>query len=222
MRQLHPKSVQDPAGIDALLTRLATERVPLRRGVNRRIQAEVAMVEAVEDSSIRLRLENFEARDEGFRSFPLNFELDGQPYSFLADPVGSMRAQRLEVAIPTVIHLAERRDRVRTSGASGWVVRVLDEGGRAIDAEVADYSPGGLGLQVREDRPLRSGREVTLRFLSGPNPGSQAVARVQNLAPARSTRSPATSSPPSARSRGSRCRIAPSTASIFSRSSKAA
>ena len=83
-RELNPNTIEDPREIRAFLQRVMREGVPLRRGTNKRVDAETAVVERINGRSMQLRTHNFDrgGREEVF----LNLQLDGRPYFFVEIP----------------------------------------------------------------------------------------------------------------------------------------
>ena len=55
---LHPTAIREPGEIRALLRRVRDRRVSLTRGMNRRIEREVARLDRCDEAGIQLRTEN--------------------------------------------------------------------------------------------------------------------------------------------------------------------
>jgi len=85
LRRLHPASVGDPHEILGLLRRIRREKVPLKRGLNRALEREVALVDDLADGFLRLTIYGGWEASEGDELL-LGFELDGRPYFFASDP----------------------------------------------------------------------------------------------------------------------------------------
>jgi ubiquinone/menaquinone biosynthesis C-methylase UbiE/pimeloyl-ACP methyl ester carboxylesterase len=185
-RELHPNTIEDPREIHAFLRRLQRERVPLRRGTNKKVDAETAVVERINGQSMQLRTQNFDrgGRDEIF----LNLKLDGRPYFFVAPKLAEVNGTGLQVAVPGIVYLTERRDRTRHSRASSvpGPRRVVVEaaGDALVEGSVDDFSPDGLSLCVRSSRLLDESGWLPLRYLDGPRAGERAYARVRHSEPA--------------------------------------
>jgi ubiquinone/menaquinone biosynthesis C-methylase UbiE len=185
-RDLHPNTIEDPREIRAFFERVMREGVTLRRGTNRRVDAETAQVERIGAASLRLRTRNFErgGRDEIF----LNLKLDGRPYFFVAPRLAQINGHAVEVGLPGIVYLAERRDRSRHARAAGVPgprrVALEPAAGGEIEAEVHDFCADGLGVTLGEAALQGESGWVSLRFLDGPRAGERAFARVRHRAPA--------------------------------------
>ena len=55
LERLHPHAIRDGAEIRVLLERAAREGIELRRGMNRRIDQELAWITGIGDTSVDLR-----------------------------------------------------------------------------------------------------------------------------------------------------------------------
>lgn len=165
-RRLHPRAIEDPTIIRSLFQRLERERIPLRRGMNRRIDPETALIDKVDDDVLVLRTRNFE-RDRRPFVF-LNFAVDGVPYFFAAERLGDRDGDRLRVRLPAAVYRAERRDRTRTAaeneGPSLQRVVVTAPGLSAIEGEIENYSPEGLAVRVPTSALPRDESDLRVRF----------------------------------------------------------
>jgi hypothetical protein len=122
IRRLHPSGIEGPEQIRALLERLRVEKVALQRGMNRRIDPEIAWIDRVDGTDFVLRTQNLE-KVRRFQLF-LNFSLDGRSY-FLAAPVlQDDGTGTVHLELPTVVYRAERRDRSRHEPQEGEATRV--------------------------------------------------------------------------------------------------
>jgi ubiquinone/menaquinone biosynthesis C-methylase UbiE/pimeloyl-ACP methyl ester carboxylesterase len=185
-RDLHPNTIEDPREIRVFLQRLMRERVPLRRGTNKRVDAETALVEEINGQSMRLRTWNFDRR--GAEEIFLNAKLDGRPYFFVAPSLAEVNGRGLRVGLPGVVYLAERRDRARHALAAavpGPRRIVLEPAENTlVEGSVADFSADGLAVELPESRLLEDTGWMPLRFVDGPRCGERAYARVRHRRPA--------------------------------------
>ena len=186
IERLHPGEVSDSDGIRKLLTSLQNTGAVLRRGINRRIEAETAKIERISAEELLLKTENFEESRTpvGFNLF-LNASLDGLPLFFVTPILRARSNGRFDVALPSVIYKAERRDRARR-------VPVGDDSPRRVIAEfdsrnptearVTDFSADGLAILVTEDIHRRRGDSLKIQFLDGSRAGESVHAKICNLA----------------------------------------
>lgn len=168
-RRLHRGAIQAPSDVLKILCRLRDDRIELRRGMNRRVEAERAWIIAVDQSGLTLRTESFEI-DQKPQLF-LNFCLDGVPYFLSATrrlDQSSLRSS-LRLRIPEVIYCAERRDRDRVLPQSGgWRhVELRSSKGQCLTAEVENYSPGGIRIRLPESEGQFHRGSVLFRFPDG-------------------------------------------------------
>jgi len=180
--RLHPTAISDPGVVRGILDRLQREGVPLQRGMNRRIDPEIAHVVSIGEDAIVLRTRNFELAQRDFVF--LNFSLDEQPY-FLSTPLlGEVGRGRLRVGVPSVIYQAERRGRARRPPVAGEARRVRLEWAheRGAEGEVADASPEGLGVWVADATARDLGDAVRVRYLDGRDSGALAYGEVRSRA----------------------------------------
>ena len=172
LERLHPTAISEPGAVRAILERLQRDAVPLQRGMNRRIDREVAQVESIDRDTLVLRTRNFEPGSHDFVF--LNFSLDDQPYFISTPLLGEIGRDRLRVGLPSAIYQAERRGRIRRPPAEGGAHRVRlewSERGHA-DGEVADASPEGLGVWVADEAARDLGETVRVHYLDGEQGGA--------------------------------------------------
>jgi len=185
-RQLHPNCIEDPGEIHALLSRVMRERVPLRRGTNKRVDAETALVAGMNGQSMQLRTRNFDrgGRQEIF----LNLKLDGRPYFFVVPKLAELNGTGLRVGLPTIVYLAERRDRTRHSRASNLPgprrVVIEPAADSQIEGVVEDFSADGLAARFPDSARLDAAGWLPVRFVDGPRSGEHVYAEVRHSAPA--------------------------------------
>ena len=180
--QLHPTAISDPEVVQEILGRLQREGVPLQRGMNRRIDPEIAHVESIGADAVVLRTRNFELAQRDFVF--LNFSLDEQPY-FLSTPLlGEIGRGRLRVGVPSVIYQAERRGRARRPPAEGEARHVRLEWAREqrAEGEVADASAEGLGVWLADESARDLGGSVRVRYLDGDRSGALAYGEIRSRA----------------------------------------
>lgn len=177
--RLHPTAISEPATVRALLERLRREAVPLRRGMNRRIDPEIAQVESIDPDALVLRTRDFEPGRQDYVF--LNFSLDDQPYFISTPLLGEVGRGRLRVGVPSVVYQAERRGRIRRPPAEGGARRVALEWSRGrAEVEVADASPEGLGVWVTDATARDLEDVVRVHYLDGAHGGELAHGEVRN------------------------------------------
>jgi ubiquinone/menaquinone biosynthesis C-methylase UbiE/dienelactone hydrolase len=173
LERLHPTAISEASQIRALLDRLCRERVDLWRGMNRRIDPEVARIERLDADGMTLRTRNFAPGTRG--AIFLNFALDGEPYFLTAplrdDPGGG----RLRVGLPGLVYRKERRSRIRRAPGAGDVRRVelVWDDRPPAEVDVSDLSPEGLALRAHDAPDLHDAGSVRVRFLDGVRAGSE-------------------------------------------------
>ena len=184
LRRLHPRVIEGPTEIAALLERLLDEQVALRQGLNRRIEPETATVVEVTGDHLVLRADGFDRTDQ--RNLLLNFSLDGQTFSFPTVRLDGEVNGRVRAQKPRAVYCRERRDRARRPPGSGLSdpsrVLLIEEGRRQRQAQVEDCSAGGLGVRL----PLAESRVspcFRVRFVDGDRAGCEADAELRHQAP---------------------------------------
>ena len=177
---IHPAAIEEPRRIRELLKHVCSARLELRRGMNRRVEAETAFIEEVGERLLTLSTKNFAntGRDQVFFTVVVN----GLPYFFSSARQSPETSQPLLVDIPSVIYQAERRDRLRRDAPGTHSAVAIDTGrGRVFRARVADRSPGGLGVLAPPSQDALEGSAVSVQFLDGPDQGRRLYAQVRNL-----------------------------------------
>ncbi len=186
LERLHAGVVNTPDEIRRALTNLQEAKVVLRRGVNRRIEAETAEIEGISTDEVVLKTENFETdRTPTGSTLFLNASLDGLPLFFVVPVLKVRKAGRLIVGLPNVIYRAERRDRARRLPVDDECPkRVLAEFhlGEPAEGRVADFSADGLAIVVINDPQRQRGDSLKIQFLDGSRAGESLYARIRNLA----------------------------------------
>ncbi len=170
----------------ALLMRARRVGSIFHRGLNARVDLETAELLEVERDRLVFRTHDFDKRTR--RQVFLNFELDGRPYFFATEPLETITAGRLVVAMPSAVYCSERRDRRREmpqadrGDPSRIELRGADD--EWIEARVADVSAGGLGLELEGSADFASanGESLAIRFVDGTRAGEWTRARVRNRA----------------------------------------
>jgi ubiquinone/menaquinone biosynthesis C-methylase UbiE/pimeloyl-ACP methyl ester carboxylesterase len=182
--RLHPGVVTDRGEIERFLRRLASERTPLHRGMNRRIDPEVARIVGVEAEGLELELRNF-ASGQPAAVF-LNCTVDAQPYFFSAPFEREVGKGRWRVLRPAAIYRSERRDRARRLPTVGDPRRLSLEGdeGTQFEAEVADISAEGVAVWLDDTDADRLGSAFRVCDLDGAAPGTLRYGEVCNRWPA--------------------------------------
>jgi len=185
LRRLHPDAIEHPGEILELLGEAHRSGARFHRALNAEIDLEIATLERIEGDRLLLRAQNFEDRSNP--QVFLNFSVAGRPYFFSTRCVGRRSPGELSVRIPETVFAAERRDRIRQppDPEAGDPRRVLVDlgGGKRVEGEVADLSPGGMAVRVH-GRALTSGKHpVTLRFLDGREAGAEERMRLRRRDP---------------------------------------
>ena len=189
LERLHHAQIKDPPSIRRLLESIFSERVVLRRALNRKVLAETAVIQRLDPDGMLLRTSNFdEATAGGVReAWGLSTAIDGTPYYFVAVVRRKLKGGRAILSLPAVVYRAERRDRERMlPGQSGGMlptkVSLVFGHGHEQVADVADLSPGGLGLRAAKADRLEPGQAVLVRYLDGPRIGGSDAAEVRSVA----------------------------------------
>jgi len=181
-RRLHPIVIDARERILILLEQLRRERCVLRRAINRRMDAETAILERIDNDVLVLKTEHFEPDDRAYVF--LNFALDGVQYFFSARRIDGKDSERLRVRIPSALYRAERRDRTRrvpeAEPRGSRQLLVMNEATGAIEAQIEDSSPAGLGVCLRDDLARLLNDEFPVRFIDGKRAGTHAQARVRH------------------------------------------
>ncbi len=180
LESLHPSAIRDSGTIRLILDRLVRERIPLRRGVNKRIEPEIAYVESAESGLLELSVQGLTvaAREH----LLLNFKLEEMRYS-MAVAVVEDGAARILASMPNVIYCAERRDRQRKPShrnGEGDLV-LLARGNQALGyGRVSDSSPDGLGVEIPTGLSLSNHEQILVHFLEGDQQGISAAVEMRH------------------------------------------
>lgn len=172
LKSLHPSAVRDPDTIAGILSQLERERIPLRRGVNERIDPEIAYLERVEGRLLRFRTKDLRAqvRDRVL----LNFRIGPQSYSMAVEVIDAGDS-RIDCSVPSVIYRSERRDRQRIRSTSdeptGELVLLASQDRTLGYGRVKDFSPEGLGVEVPSEIRLDRADRLVVHFLDGERKG---------------------------------------------------
>ncbi len=182
-RRLHPAAVDCPDEIRSILERLVSERVELRRGMNRKVLPETARLKAVQSESLLLETTSFDSTERS--QVFLNFFLDARPYFFAVEASAGRTEDELSTSIPRAVYLAERRDRERRKpdvvSGDPTSVQVAFSGSLSVDAQVADVSGGGLSVAVPGSVRAESGTDLVIRYLDGSKAGMEESGRVRHV-----------------------------------------
>lgn len=190
LRRLHASSLEDPAVIRRMLESLRDEGIGLTGRRTLRGDAESARIRRVTDSALVIT-SSYMVRQLG-ETIYFNFTLAGRSYFFstvtlLLGPKG----EPAEVSIPSILYVAERRDRPRRmAGPEGDAprrVRLMGTpSGWTAEAEVDDYSPVGLNVQTTWDPTARIGDQVRVEYLDGALAGRKRWAEIRYAGPTKS------------------------------------
>jgi ubiquinone/menaquinone biosynthesis C-methylase UbiE len=183
LQTLHRGSTQNPSEIARILAQLIQSRLPLRRGLNRRIEPEIAYLEEAAADELIFLAQGFEWVGNE-RQILLSFDFERRGYVFAAALRRRLSDTRFATSIPLTLYHKERRDCARRKNSqrvgSATRVMVCREDGDSVEGYVVDESLGGLGLRVP---PLEAGKELRVRFLDGERAGSEIRARVCHSGP---------------------------------------
>jgi SAM-dependent methyltransferase len=185
LRQIHAKVISEPQVIRTVLDHAWRAAVVFRRGMNAQILPETARLTHVADHEIVLETRNFEKTLP--QSVHLNFALGGLPYFFSTPPLSGSMGPVLRLIMPSALYQAERRDRVRTSAdnLSGWprVVSLSTTAGIQEEGEVADVSPGGMGVLLRRAAAAHLSGALRVRIPRDAGSTEEVFGEVRNQAP---------------------------------------
>ncbi len=181
IRRLHPSGVEGAPSIRRLLDRVRREQIPLRRGMNRRIEPEIGWIESVGADHLVLRTRNLEPVRR--RQLFLNFALDEQPYFFAAAVVQGRDPDAIVLRLPSIVYRAERRDRARRVPGRDDARRVsaTTPAGLAVAGEVANLSPEGMAVWM--PGAPDPGTRLRLRFEDGVQSGEDLFGEVRHVDP---------------------------------------
>ena len=176
LRRLHPECIEDPEKVRSLLLQARDQDIPFHRGLNSRVDLEIATLQEVGPDHLVLTTSSFDSRSLDGQIF-LNFEVEGRPYFFSAHRQGAFRDGRLSISLPRMVFYGERRDRGRESldrePQKAWRVELEDGRGGTRRGRLQDVSPSGMGVVI-EGRPLGAeAQRLKLRFLDGPQEGEE-------------------------------------------------
>ena len=185
LRKLHPASITDTRQVLALLRRVSDERVTITRGLNRALERETATLARVDEGGIVLAVHGGGFAPQSGEML-LAFELDKRPYYFashLLTPPEISRAKELRVSCPSVLFVGERRERLRRDASgrerTGWRATVIGPAGQRWPAEIADSSPGGLGMLVPAGLAIEPGQSLQVEIDEEGGPAAQVAAEVR-------------------------------------------
>jgi ubiquinone/menaquinone biosynthesis C-methylase UbiE/esterase/lipase len=158
--RLHPTAIADASEIRTLLVRFMETGAVLRRGTNRSVEREEAVVARVEADQVILRCRSFGTVE---RVLLLSGEVDGLPYFFSASVQSGMTGDGekggLRIAMPGIVYRAERRDRPRKAPTRWRQLRLarLSERADPVEVAVLDESGGGVSVRLPADERPRLG-----------------------------------------------------------------
>jgi ubiquinone/menaquinone biosynthesis C-methylase UbiE/pimeloyl-ACP methyl ester carboxylesterase len=184
LEQLHPSEISNASEVWTILRQIERSGVVLRRGVNRRIDAETAKIERLDSAGLLLRTETFELSTARPGSvLLLNAAIDGLPL-FFATSVLEVGRATIRASLPGVIYRTERRDRARrlpVEEESPTRVRAELPGNASREGRVADISPDGLAILVKGHIESQRGDSLRVEFLDGKRSGELVHAQIRNL-----------------------------------------
>lgn len=175
---LNPLAITSTSAVCSLLNRVRELGVDLWRGTNQHALSECATLLTVGSSSITVETTDFGPL-HGTQLF-LSFSLDGRRYLFSGDLLSS-DGKRLELTLPKVLYLVERRDRQRRPHSADQM-SIVARDGSAVTGELLDESPGGLGIRVGDLGWISAGANVQVgRLGESASAGGPTFAEVRNV-----------------------------------------
>lgn len=185
LRRLHGQdgqAIDDEKEIRSLLESAQREGARLESRLNSVLDRQTASIEAIESDALVLRTSRFD-EDQPEQIF-LNLPLGGRLYFFSVRREGDAGPERLRVKLPTSVFYTERRERERrVPSVDGPTRVVLRRADGDMEAEVADYSPDGLLLNLPEGPDLEPAEALRLEFVDGPDARGERFGVVRHLRP---------------------------------------
>jgi SAM-dependent methyltransferase len=181
LRRLHAAAVTDDDKIRELLDRLRRESTPLLGRRTLRGDAEEAWVNRIEGTYVLLRQRHLSGKPG--ESIFLNFALGGRSFFFAAELV-RLTDDSASIAVPGVIYVGERRERVRRLASHDSPRQVQLKAADTVweaRADVSDFSPVGLCVSLSAGTEPSVGASCRVRFLDGELAGSERWGQVRNV-----------------------------------------
>lgn len=183
LRRLHSEVIDDENKIRFVLEAARREGVQLESRLNRVLDRQAAVIETIEPDALVLRTSCFD--DDQPDQIFLNLAIGGRLYFFSVVLKGAAGVNRLRVGLPTTVFYRERRERERQIPTANGPTRVLLHRAQGdLEAEVADYSPGGLLVNLPHGDSLEPSDPVRVEFLDGPDSRREIFGVVRHLRPA--------------------------------------
>jgi len=186
LSKLHAETVANNEGIVWLLKKACDERLVLQGRRTLKGHAEQARISAVLHDHLVIKGSNLEHASGSY--VLLSFATEGRTYSFSARALDDLSGSDSRISIPSVIYVAERRERQRRVAAvssadpSSVTLRSV-QSERAVAAQVDDYSPVGLNVRLRDDLGATLGESVEVMFGEGELNGVRRWGQVRHVAP---------------------------------------
>ncbi len=120
----------------------------------------------------------------------MNFALDGRSYFFSSVAIAlNTKNEPTDISFPSVLYVAERRDRPRRARGSEdeapqrvRLSRVWQDW--STEAEIDDYSPVGLNVETSWESSARIGDQLRVQYLDGSLAGRERWAEIRYAGPA--------------------------------------
>lgn len=179
---LHRSSIEDPRAVRSLLERVAGQRVWLTSGVGPSNERRLAQIDALDSSSMALRVENFAGTTNGQVFF--EFQLGGYSYFFSSNVLGLAANALLQIGMPSAIYRTERRDSERqlVHGQSESVE--LRDGAWRATGLIVDRSNRGLAVEIETNSVPMPVQSLQVRFQDR---GTSAYAQIRHRSLAKKT-----------------------------------
>jgi ubiquinone/menaquinone biosynthesis C-methylase UbiE len=185
LRRLHAGAVTDADAVRDHLSKACVSRLLLQGRRTIKGEAERAWIRSVEPEHLVIKTMSL-SQPAGSRVL-LSFAMDGRTYSFSALALDDLTQPVARVAIPSLLYIAERRDRYRRiqsdHGAHGVSVRIRGiDSAWSTEAVVEDYSPVGLNVRLRPGVSAQPGEIVEVCFSGGELAGATRWGQIKHMA----------------------------------------
>ncbi len=187
LRRLHASSIVDPEVVRNILKRLRDGERELTGKRTLRGDAEVATIREILESELAIS-SRYITRRAGESVF-LNFSLEGRSYFFSSVALSlSQSHEPARLSFPSVLYVAERRDRPRRAQDFGsdapQLVRLsCASEDWSAEASVDDYTAVGLNVQTSLSSPARIGDQLQVEYLDGVLAGHERWAEIRYAGP---------------------------------------
>jgi SAM-dependent methyltransferase len=185
LSQLHAQAISDREAIVWLLTKACDERLLLQGRRTLKGDAEQARITSVHQDWVAVSASNLDQTTGTY--VLLSFSTEGRTYSFSARVLDDLSKPVGRIALPSVVYLAERRDRQRrAAGISGSpsIVKLRSlKSNWAADGYVEDFSPVGLNVRLPDASAPHLGESIEVRFSEGDLEGARRWGQIRYVEP---------------------------------------